>query len=283
MSTIIKFDLKELRKLANDKDSCIIEKKVTQNIALQPWCLGNLKESVKNSLDYKIGKFDKEFNGILLSYKNLRILQNVGAIKNDNSDIHYQIQADYFIFCPYVGATLKGVVNKKSFTHLAILVHRVFNVVIPRPTDEPGSDWIGSNIEEGQQVVFQIAALDLYGALPYIRGQLDERWLKLEASGDEETLDPKNMKALDVTYVNFDKTKPAQKHMGDGLPSSSTKKINSNSPVKSNSPNGQHNYNDTEINTPSKNKVKRQSKIVDSDTKHTEQNTRLSKKHKKDG
>lgn len=60
MSTIIKFDLKELRKLASDKNSCVIEKKVTQNLALQPWCLGNLKESVKNLLDYKIGKFDKE-------------------------------------------------------------------------------------------------------------------------------------------------------------------------------------------------------------------------------
>lgn len=60
MSTIIKFDIKELKKLANDKNSCIIEKKVTQNLALQPWCLGNLKESIKNLLDYKIGKFDKE-------------------------------------------------------------------------------------------------------------------------------------------------------------------------------------------------------------------------------
>lgn len=60
MSTIIKFDIKELRKLASDKNSCVLEKKVTQNLALQPWCLGNLKESIKNLLDYKIGKFDKE-------------------------------------------------------------------------------------------------------------------------------------------------------------------------------------------------------------------------------
>lgn len=60
MSTIIKFELKELRELANDKKSCVIEKKVIQNLALQPWCLGNLKDSIKNLLDYKIGKFDKE-------------------------------------------------------------------------------------------------------------------------------------------------------------------------------------------------------------------------------
>lgn len=60
MSAIIKFELKELRKLANDKNSCVVERKVTQNLALQPWCLGNLKESIKKLLDYKIGKYDKE-------------------------------------------------------------------------------------------------------------------------------------------------------------------------------------------------------------------------------
>lgn len=60
MSTLIKFELKELRKLASNKDTCVIEKRVTQNLALQPWCLGNIKDSVKNLLDYKLGKFDKE-------------------------------------------------------------------------------------------------------------------------------------------------------------------------------------------------------------------------------
>ncbi|RVE41160.1 hypothetical protein evm_014193 [Chilo suppressalis] len=207
MSTIITFDLKELRKLVNDKNSCVVEKKVTQNLALQPWCLGNPKESVKTLLDYKIGKFDKEFNGILLSYKNLCILQNVGSIRNDNADIHFQVQADYFIFTPYVGATLKGVVNKKSSTHLGILVHRVFNVVIPRPTEEPGNKWIGEGIEEGQQVVFQIVVLDLFGALPYIRGQLDERWLKQFPDDDNEVEEYSN-ESISVSYINFDKTKP---------------------------------------------------------------------------
>ncbi|KOB73896.1 RPA43 protein [Operophtera brumata] len=154
MSTIIKFDLKELRKFTNDNNSCVIEKKVTQNLALQPWCLGNLKESIKNLLDYKIGKFDKEFNGIILSYKNLRILQNIGTIRKDNSDISFQVQADYFIFRPFVGATLSGVVNKKTITHLGILVHR--------PTEERGNKWLGESIEEGQEVSFRIVSMELY-------------------------------------------------------------------------------------------------------------------------
>lgn len=47
--------------------------------------------------------------------------------------------------------------------------------MIPRPTEEPGSKWIGESVQEGQQVIFRIVVLDLYGALPYIRGELDER------------------------------------------------------------------------------------------------------------
>ncbi|KAF9824637.1 hypothetical protein SFRURICE_004094 [Spodoptera frugiperda] len=301
MSTIIKFDIKELKKLANDKNSCIIEKKVTQNLALQPWCLGNLKESIKNLLDYKIGKFDKEFNGILLSYKNLRILQNVGTIRNDNADIHFQVQADYFIFRPYVGATLTGIVNKKSTTHLGILVHRVFNVVIPRPTEEPGNMWVGSNINEGQEVRFRIVVLDLYGALPYIRGELDQRCVKLGPDGDDdEEVEKKAAPALNVSYVDFDKTKPyTSKQIGDGLPHSTlknTKLINSSKPQISSpgtvsdshnqSVNGKSGFTkaknaDGEISVSEK-KIKRQSKLLESEQKQLEAHSKPNKKHKRD-
>lgn len=65
--------------------------------------------------------------------------------------------------------------NSATVSFISELIFRVFNVVIPRPTEEPGNKWIGSSIEEGQQVVFRIVVLDLFGALPYIRGEIDER------------------------------------------------------------------------------------------------------------
>ncbi|PZC86397.1 DNA-directed RNA polymerase I subunit RPA43 [Helicoverpa armigera] len=303
MSTIIKFDIKELKKLANDKNSCIIEKKVTQNLALQPWCLGNLKESIKNLLDYKIGKFDKEFNGILLSYKNLKVLQNFGTIRNDNADIHFQVQADYFIFRPFVGATLTGIVNKKSTTHLGILIHRVFNVVIPRPTEEPGNMWVGSNIQEGQEVKFRIVVLDLYGALPYIRGELDERCVKLGPDGDDDDeVEKKAAQAINVSYVDFDKTKPyTQKQIGDGLPQSTSKNSSkyvdsSKYLLKISSPSSDNHTQaingksggsktknvDSEISVSEKIKVKRQSRLLDSEQKQSEAISKPSKKYKRD-
>ncbi|XP_052740245.1 DNA-directed RNA polymerase I subunit RPA43 [Bicyclus anynana] len=284
MSTIIKFDLKELRKLANDKNSCVIEKKVTQNLALQPWCLGNIKDSIKNLLDYKIGKFDKEFNGILLSYKNLRVLQNVGEIRNDRADVHFQVQADYFIFRPHVGATLKGIVNKKSVTHLGILVHRVFNVVVPRPTEEP-DDWIGSTVEEGQEVMFQIVVLDLYGALPYIRGKLDERWLNMVADGDEDNgIEIKPTRPIKISYVNFDKTKPIQKQINNESTHTMNNESSSHINIGKKNCNGQSSSNiECEKNLPEKIKKKKQNKVAESEAKQPDIIPRVSKKHKKVG
>lgn len=57
------------------------------------------------------------------------------------------------------------------------IISRVFNVVVIRPTEEPGNKWLGESIKEGQEVSFRIVVLDLYGALPYIRGELEERYI----------------------------------------------------------------------------------------------------------
>lgn len=108
------------------------------------------------------------------------------------------------------------------------------------------------------------------------------RWYRnFEANGDEEESDTKDISPLNVSYVNFDKTKPMQKQIGDGLPSTSTKKL-SNLQGKNNSMNGQ-NGDDAEMSkAPTKCKVRRESKILDNETKHSEPKP-PSKKHKKDG
>ncbi|KPJ08177.1 hypothetical protein RR48_12916 [Papilio machaon] len=229
MSAIIKFELKELRKLTNDKNSCVVERKVTQNLALQPWCLGNLKESIKKLLDYKIGKYDKE----------------------------------------------------------------VFNVVIPRPTEEPGNKWIGTTIDEGQEVVFRIVVLDLYGALPYIRGELDERWIENEY--EEEIMDskPSKSKVIDVSYVDFNKTKPnvAERAIGDGCeqvtPQVKSKSLkrkdsrNRNGSIDDSNQeitNGQHD--DVKSVVTEKSKTKRHSKHEDA-VRQIETSTKVSKKQKR--
>ena len=66
-----------------------------------------------------------------------------------------------------------GVVNKKGLDHIGILVHKAFNVLIPKPDDE--EDWPGDNVEIGQEVRFTITLLDFNSKLPFIRGVLNSK------------------------------------------------------------------------------------------------------------
>lgn len=66
-----------------------------------------------------------------------------------------------------------GVVNKKGLDHIGILVHKTFNVSIPKPDDE--EDWPGDNVEIGQEVRFAVTLLDFNSKLPFIRGVLNSK------------------------------------------------------------------------------------------------------------
>nr|CAD7200799.1 unnamed protein product [Timema douglasi] len=107
-----------------------------------------------------------KLKGILLGYENVKTQTSSGLILYDDSLIHIDIVADFYVFTPEVGCHLNGIVNKKSSTHIGCLVYKVFNVSIPN------EDWVGQTVEIGQQVTFQVTVLDMTGRLPYIRGKL---------------------------------------------------------------------------------------------------------------
>lgn len=64
-----------------------------------------------------------------------------------------------------------GIVNKKGLDHVGILVHKAFNVSIPKSDNE--ENWPGDNLEIGQEVRFQVTLLDFTSKLPFIRGVLN--------------------------------------------------------------------------------------------------------------
>lgn len=69
-----------------------------------------------------------------------------------------------------------GVINKKADTHLGVLVHKAFNVSIPRRDDE--EDWQGDYMNAEDEVTFTVELMDLKpgrGKLPFIRGKLVDR------------------------------------------------------------------------------------------------------------
>ncbi|KAL1116992.1 hypothetical protein AAG570_004320 [Ranatra chinensis] len=169
----VNFDLNQLNELVAAEDSCVTLKsryRILLNVT--PMHLTNIKESVKELLEARSTTYDPELDGIILSYRNVKIMDSVQLV--DNGNFSLECFADVYVFRPSLGSVLKGIVNKKGRDHLGCLVHSVFNVSLPREDYSEKKSWPGNRIGIGQEVAFTVIKLDFAGRLPYIRGHLIE-------------------------------------------------------------------------------------------------------------
>ncbi|XP_011495603.1 PREDICTED: DNA-directed RNA polymerase I subunit RPA43 [Ceratosolen solmsi marchali] len=165
----------ELRGLLEDVDSCVYLEKVQKHLGLHPFHLTNLNEALREILNASLNFYDSELNGLLLAYKNPKILSPLGDILYDTCFVHIDIEADFYVFKPEIGRSLKGFVNKKGTKHIGILVHKAFNVSLPKPDDtENEEDWPGNKVKVGQEIRFTLDKIDYTTRLPYIRGSLNK-------------------------------------------------------------------------------------------------------------
>eukprot|EP00094_Tigriopus_californicus_P009061 TCALIF_08734-PA protein Name:"Similar to TWISTNB DNA-directed RNA polymerase I subunit RPA43 (Homo sapiens)" AED:0.94 eAED:0.94 QI:0/0/0/0.33/1/1/3/0/321 len=147
--------LKTLQKLEKEPDSGIWKCRQTLHVALHPRYLHNLQLGLVTYFNQKINIFDASPKG---------------DIMNEEAHIHVDVVSDFWVFRPVLGAQLKGVVNKKSPTHVSCLVHGCFNVPCYRPPETP--DWCGSTAKLDQVVRLTVQKVDLSQKIPFIMGTL---------------------------------------------------------------------------------------------------------------
>ncbi len=94
--------------------------------------------------------FLARLNGILVGYGKLFLRSPEGAFLNEAAHIHVDVISDFWVFRPQPGAILRGVVVKKSPTHVGCFVHGCFNVSCYRPEDGGGGDWMGAGAQIDQ-------------------------------------------------------------------------------------------------------------------------------------
>ncbi|XP_031833864.2 RNA polymerase I subunit F isoform X1 [Nomia melanderi] len=169
--TGITWSLLELKGLLEDEESRVYFEKSKKHFGLHPFHLTNLNASLNEILSSNLNSYDAELKGFLLAYQNPKLLTPLGEIFYDTCFIHVDIQAEFYVFRPEVGCCLKGTINKKGLDHIGVLVHKAFNVSIPKPEDQ--ENWLGDNLEIGQEVKFTVTFLDFNSKLPFIRGSLD--------------------------------------------------------------------------------------------------------------
>ncbi len=127
--------------------------------------------------------FSSRLDGILVGYGKLFLKSPRGCFLNEEAYIHLDVASDFWLFRPSVGSQLSGVIHKKSPTHVACLVHGVFNVPCYKPEDSPDDEWCGDRVRLNQVVSFIVVKTDYsQRRVPFILGSL------IESSVDERKM-----------------------------------------------------------------------------------------------
>ncbi|KAF8161045.1 hypothetical protein B0H34DRAFT_699182 [Crassisporium funariophilum] len=107
-------------------------------ISVPPIFAANPRAGIEEMLDSMIMRYIPSLRGVVLSHSNLSFVNRTADIQGDCPFLVCSVAFDATVWSPRVGFKLCGKVNLCSPDHLSLLVHRTFNVSIPRhhiPTD----------------------------------------------------------------------------------------------------------------------------------------------------
>lgn len=164
----VKYTKQELDRYVRDKNSCVARTDSEMHVGFPPWGFANFQETLTNIISRdKIGKYDSKLDGIVLEVRNIKVFGTAYPVHDDDPYNHINIKANFYVFQPRIGATIKGVVKHISHGHVAVIIYRVFNVSI-----RFNRSAVQDSLKINQQISFRIKQFDLQGAMPYIEGEL---------------------------------------------------------------------------------------------------------------
>jgi len=159
--------IKDLEKLIGEADSGIYKIREEVHVALHPRFSSDLRVGLLNYFNSQINKWHKELNGILAGYGKLQVKSPMGQMINEEPYFHLDVVSDFWVFRPD-GAELRGLVTKKSQSHISCLVHGIFNVPCYKPPEQK-SGW-ATNVQLDSQVKLKVIKTDMSQPVPYILG-----------------------------------------------------------------------------------------------------------------
>ncbi|XP_062555296.1 uncharacterized protein LOC134220299 [Armigeres subalbatus] len=178
-----KYTSEELESYVADSNACVQKLEWTNIVSVLPKYLGNICEGVRACLTLKIGKYDRKVDGIILAFKNTKILSPLSAIRPNGVRVHVKVSSHFYVFRPLCGATIEGTIKYVSKNYLSAVVYRVFNVTI-RVRKEKLQE-----MKQGRVISFLVKSFDIKCDLPFIEGELissitDEPDGQLEYAGE---------------------------------------------------------------------------------------------------
>ncbi|KAK0225828.1 hypothetical protein IW262DRAFT_1457086 [Armillaria fumosa] len=109
-------------------------------LSIPPKFADDPKSGVNEMLDSMVMRYIPGLQGVVLSHSNLTFLDDMASIKSDCPFLVCRVTFDATVWSPHVGMQLEGRINLCSPDHISLLVHRTFNVSVPRH-HIPSEDW----------------------------------------------------------------------------------------------------------------------------------------------
>ncbi|KAH9007965.1 hypothetical protein EDB83DRAFT_2212827 [Lactarius deliciosus] len=108
-------------------------------LAVPPVFANRLRDGVEEMLDTMTMRYEPTLNGVVLAHSDVHFLDPVAQLQGDSPFAICRVGFEALVWSPQRGMSLYGRVTLSSPDHISLLVHRTFNVSIPRhhiPTDQ---------------------------------------------------------------------------------------------------------------------------------------------------
>lgn len=168
----IKYTKAELDKYVSTPESCVNRVKSSEEVSIMPWLMNDLQKSIVSLLSEKIGKFSNKLDGVVLDFRNTRVLTNTSVVRQDSPSSTLEVETNFYVFSPKKGALINGIIKHIGVTNMgsniSVVIYRVFNVKITIKGRIP------KHIENNTEIQIKIKDFHFENEIPYIEGEIVE-------------------------------------------------------------------------------------------------------------
>jgi DNA-directed RNA polymerase I subunit RPA43 len=165
----IKYTRAELENYTKLDESCVKKINCVEPVRFSPTIYNNFQGAVQRILSRKIGRYDAKLNGVVLDFRNTKIMSTQSAIRQDSPFSLISVETNFYVFSPRKGAIVAGAVkhiNRLSMeTVISVVIYRVFNVKVTVRGK------VKHDLEKDQEIQIRVKDFHFENVIPYIEGK----------------------------------------------------------------------------------------------------------------
>lgn len=166
----IKYSRSELENYTKLPESCVKRINCVEPIRFSPTIFSDFQSAILRILSKKIGKYDVKLNGVVLDFRNTKVLTSQSGIRQDSPYSLINVETNFYVFSPRKGAVVTGIlkyINRLSMeTVMTVVIYRVFNVKVTVKGK------VKQELEKNQEIKIRVKDFHFDNVFPFIEGEL---------------------------------------------------------------------------------------------------------------